>query len=131
MLDAESVASWRPPKGMTARIERFEPREGGGYRMALIYDDPTAAQGKTSAREDVVDAVFVELIPYERIVEDVTFETADPALRGPMRITTTLTPAQQGTKVTYLVENVPPGISPEDHQTGMDSTLKNLAAFIE
>ena len=48
-----------------------------------------------------------------------------------MRVTTTLTPVADGTRVTILCANVPPGISADDHQAGMASTLRNLAAFIE
>lgn len=131
-LDAESVTSWRPPHGMTARIEAFDPRIGGGYRMAFIYADPGQhGRGKASADEDVVEGRFVELLPDERIVEDVRFVSDDPAFAGTMRITTAISPTPGGTKVGFTCENVPPGISAEDHQTGMASTLKNLAAFIE
>jgi uncharacterized protein YndB with AHSA1/START domain len=48
-LDPNSVASWRPPKGMTARIYAFEAREGGRYRMAFLYKDAKhQARSKTS-----------------------------------------------------------------------------------
>ncbi len=90
MLDAESVANWRPPRGMSARIERFDARPGGGYRMAFIYDDASVAQGKTSPREDVFEGRFAELIPDERIVEEVDFESPDPTFAGTMRVITTL-----------------------------------------
>ena len=62
MTDAESVASWRPPKGMHARIESFDARAGGGYRMAFIYDDPApGVVGKSSEREDRFAGQFVEM----------------------------------------------------------------------
>lgn len=48
-----------------------------------------------------------------------------------MRITTTLKPLSDGTKVTITVENVPPAISAANHRAGMESTLKNLANFLE
>lgn len=132
MTDAESVASWRPPAGMSARIEAFDARVGGGYRMAFVYDDPqTGVIGKTSAREDLFTGRFAELLAYERIVEEVEFQSDDPAFAGTMRVTTTLGEVADGTRVTIACENVPPGISAEDHQTGMASTLRNLAAFIE
>ena len=132
MTDAESVASWRPPKGMHARIESFDARAGGGYRMAFIYDDPApGVVGKSSEREDRFAGQFVELLPYERRVADVVFASDDPAFAGTMRVTTTLTPVADGTRVTILCANVPPGISADDHQAGMASTLRNLAAFIE
>jgi hypothetical protein len=36
-----------------------------------------------------------------------------------------------GTEVTLLCDAVPSGIQPSDHRTGLTSTLKKLAAFIE
>lgn len=40
-----------------------------------------------------------------------------------------LVAVEGGTEVTFLCENVPYGIKPEDHQEGMASTLGNLASF--
>ena len=132
MTDAEAVASWRPPKGMHARVEAFDARRGGGYRMAFIHDDPAeGVVGKTTAREDRFTGRFTELIPYDLIVEDVEFQSDDPAFAGTMRVTTTLAEVADGTRVTIACENVPEGISAEDHEAGIASTLRNLAAFIE
>lgn len=130
-LDPETVMSWRPPKGMAAKIFHFDPRPGGGYRMAFIYDDAEDGEGKSSADADIFEGRFVELIPEEKIVEAVTFESEDPAFGGTMTITTRLTPVRDGTKVTFVAENVPPGISEADHKIGMESTLKNLANLLE
>ncbi len=131
MLDAEALTSWRPPAGMTARFERFDARLGGGYRMVLTYPEDQRGRGKSADDADIVEGRFAELDPFERIVEDVRFESDDAAFAGVMRITTQLSPVTDGTKVTIRCENVPPGISPEDHQLGMASTLRNLAFFIE
>jgi len=128
-LDPDALAAWRPPKGMTAEIYAFEPREGGVYRMVFIYLGE--GQGKSSDKADVFEGRFVELIPDRRIVERVVFESADPRFAGAMTIATTLTPVADGTEVAVTAEDVPPGISPEGHQVGMDSSLSNLAAFVE
>ncbi|QJR02892.1 ATPase [Sphingobium yanoikuyae] len=130
-LDPETVGSWRPPKGMSAKIFHFDPRTGGGYRMAFIYDDAETGKGKSTADADIFEGRFVELVPEEKIVEAVTFESADPAFGGTMTITTRLTPVRDGTKVTFVAENVPAGISEADHKAGMESTLKNLANLLE
>jgi len=128
-LDPDAIAAWRPPEGMTAEIYAFEPREGGLYRMAFVYLGD--GLGKTSEKADVFEGRFVELIPGRRIVERVAFESDDAAFAGAMTITTTLTPTGGGTRVDVAIADVPPGISPEDHQAGMDSSLANLAAFVE
>jgi uncharacterized protein YndB with AHSA1/START domain len=117
---------------MTCRIHAFDPREGGAFRMSLTYADTGhTAPGKTTEHTDVVQGRFLELVPDERIVELVEFESDDPAFAGAMRITTTLAAVAGGTKVTIRCDDVPAGIRPGDHQAGLASTLENLARFTE
>jgi len=130
LVDPEAVASWRPPQGMRAEILAFEPREGGTFRMAFIYED-AGSHGKTSDNADVFEGRFVELVPDRRVVEVVEFESDDPAFAGAMRIVTTLEPVAGDTRVTVSCEDVPPGISEDDHRQGIASSLANLAAFTE
>ena len=59
------------------------------------------------------------------------FESDDPALAGTMTMTWELTPAVGGTAVEVVAENVPAGISKEDHRVGMESSLANLALLVE
>lgn len=131
-LDAEMLASWRAPEDMAAWIERFDPRIGGGYRMALTYPAGTAgAPGKTSALEDAVEIRFVEIVPDNCIVEEVRFESHDPAFAGLMSITILFEKVREGTKVSLAATDVPPGISAADHKAGMDSSLAKLARLTE
>ncbi len=131
LVDPVALMAWRPPAGMTGRFDSFDAREGGTYRMTLTYDDPGSAHGKSSEDADTVDGRFAELVPDKRVVELVTFDSDDPAFSGTMKITTSLAPVPGGTEVAIACENVPDGISPEDHQAGMSSTLDNLAAYVE
>jgi|SRR5690606_19243064 len=131
LLDAEARRVWLPPKGMTARIARVDPRAGGGYRMVLTYMDPSQATGESSDGLHVVGARFVELVPEQRVVEAVDFESDDPAFAGTMTMTWSLSSAGGGTDVRVTASDVPVGISAEDHQAGIRSTLENLAAFVE
>lgn len=131
-LDPSAVAAWRPPKGMTARVYAFDPRAGGGYRMAFVYDDGGEAnRGKSSEKADVFEARFAELVPDARIVEVVSFQSDDAAFAGEMKLTTTFVAVSGGTRVTVLAENVPPGIRAEDHEAGIASSLENLAKYVE
>ncbi len=130
LVEADAVASWRPPQGMRAEILAFDPREGGTYRMAFIYED-AGSHGKSRDNADVFEGRFVELVPDRRVVEVIEFESDDPAFAGVMRIVTTLEPVTGGTRVTVSCEDVPPGIGEDDHQKGIASSLENLAAFTE
>ena len=131
LIDPESMTCWRAPAGMTLRVLAFDPRPGGRYRMELHYDPARAALGKTTPSSDIVTGTFIELVAEDRIVEDVDFESADPAFAGTMRLTTSMTPVADGTKVTIVADNVPSGISETDNREGMNATLKQLANFLE
>lgn len=128
-LEPAALAAWRAPAGMRGEIYSFDAREGGGYRMALIYEE--GGQGKTADRTDAFEAALIALIPDRRIVERVTFESDDPAFAGAMTIATSLTPVATGTRVDVAISNVPSGITRQDHRAGMDSSLANLAALLE
>ncbi len=129
-IDPEVLVKWRPPRGMQARLREFSARPGGGYRMELSYVDGIG-QGKSTASSDIVRVRFAELIPDDRIVEEAEFQSDDPAYTGMMTITTILAPVTGGTKVTVTAENVPASISEENHRTGIESSLRNLALLLE
>lgn len=130
-VDPKAWPQWLPPDGMTGQIYEFDARPGGTYRMALTYraDHPNA--GKTSDDTDVVEGRFAELVPNDRVVQIVTFQSDDPAFTGEMRMTWSLSPAVGGTSVSIIAKNVPAGISKEDHDLGLRSTLENLARYVE
>src|SRR6266446_46284 len=79
LIDAQAVATWMVPDGMTSHVHAFDGREGGSFRISLTYDAPTGT-GKTTAHTDTYHGRFVTLVPSEQVVEVVEFETADPAL---------------------------------------------------
>jgi uncharacterized protein YndB with AHSA1/START domain len=131
-LNPDALVKWLPPEGMTGRLYEFDPRDGGSYRMALIYEERgPSVRGKTSEDTDVVEGRFLELVPDERVVQVVKFRSDDPAFAGEMRMTWSLSSTPDGTMVTITCENVPEGIRPEDHDAGLRSTLDNLAQFVE
>jgi uncharacterized protein YndB with AHSA1/START domain len=124
--------AWLPPGQMTGQLQEFDARVGGGYRMSLFYPpDEATFRGKSADREDRVNVRFVELSPPRRIVEAVTFDTTDPAFLGEMTLTVTLDEVPAGTNVTMLFENIPPGIRPEDNETGAQMSLDQLARHLE
>ena len=130
LVDARALEAWLPPTGMTGRVEELDPRPGGVFRMVLTYADPTGARGKSSADSDVVDARFVEVVPGTRLAYAVRFVSDDPAVAGTMTMTWDVAAVDGGTRVDVTAEGVPDGISPEDHATGMSSSLENLAAYL-
>jgi uncharacterized protein YndB with AHSA1/START domain len=130
LLDADAVAKWMVPTGMTSHVHAFDPHEGGAFRISLTYDAPTGT-GKTTAHTDTYHGHFVKLVPNEQVVEVVEFETEDPALQGEMTITMTLTDADGGTEIAAVHDRLPPGLSSADNEVGWQSSLAKLAALVE
>jgi uncharacterized protein YndB with AHSA1/START domain len=131
LIDPTAVAEWKVPDGMTGHIHQFEPREGGLIRVSLTYDEPTSA-GKSSSHTDTYHGRFVTLVPNEQVVELDEFETDDPRLRGEMRITITLTDADDGgTDVVAVHEGLPAGLSAADNEIGWRMALDKLSALVE
>lgn len=130
-VDPDALAAWLPPDGMTARFERFDPRPGGSYRLVLTYADASGAPGKAAADTDIVEARFVDLVPDVRVVQEADFVSDDPAFAGTMTMTWELTAVDGGTRVDITADDVPDGISAEDHAAGLGSSLAKLAAHVE
>lgn len=131
LVDADALAQWLPPGGMTGRFERFDARPGGSYRLVLTYTDGSSGSGKATPESDIVEARFVDIVPHVRVVQVVDFVADDPASAGTMTMTWELTVENSGTRVEIRADDVPIGITSEDHAEGMESSLANLAAFVE
>lgn len=130
LLDPEAVRRWMVPDGMTSEIHSFEPREGGSFRISLTYDMPTTA-GKSTSQTDSFHGRFVELVPDTKVVQVVEFETDDPTLQGAMTITYALSDSDEGTYLTGLHENLPPGVAPADNKLGWSISISKLAELVE
>lgn len=109
-------------------IQVFESHAGGRFRMTLTF---AAAPGKSTANTDLVVGRFVELVPQQRIVQAFEFDSSDPAFARTRTMRWVLAAAVDGTSVTVTAENVAPGISQVDHEICMNSSLANLAAYVE
>lgn len=129
-LDRDALAAWLPPGSMTGVVRAFEAREGGIFDMTLVYADADGPRGKTTDSSDSFRGRFAKLVPNERIVWVVEFESTDLSFAGEMTVTTTLAPVDGGTRVTMLCENIPPGIRPEDNEAGSRQSLAQLAAYL-
>lgn len=131
LVDREALTAWLPPEGMTARFERFDPRPGGSYRVVLTYRDASEAAGKSTADSDVVEARYVDIVPGERVVQAIDFVSDDDSFAGTMTMTWEVAAVDGGTRVDITAEDVPDGISAEDHAAGLASSLANLAVYLE
>lgn len=131
LLNPEAIAMWGAPQGMEGEFYAFEPREGGTFLMALIYDAPDPARdGRRFEQSQVIEGRFLKLVPNRQVVESVSLSSNDPALKGEMTVTTTLSPEDDGTLVTISFENPPPAIRAAEHGARLRSALQKLADFV-
>jgi hypothetical protein len=70
-------------------------------------------------------------VPDQLVVEVDTFETDDPALRGEMTTTITLTEVDGRTELVATHDGLPPGLSPAQNEVGWREALTRLAALVE
>ncbi|MGW5860947.1 SRPBCC domain-containing protein [Streptomyces sp. NPDC055239] len=130
LLDADALERWRVPDGMSGHVHAFDACEGGRFRVSLTYDEQSGT-GKSASHTDTYHGHFAKLVPNEQVVEVLAFETEDPALRGTMTMTTTLTDADGGTDVLVVHEGIPDSVPAADNETGTRMALANLARLVE
>ena len=122
------------PEGMTSHIHQFDAREGGAFRISLTYDAPTNT-GKTDAQTDTFHGRFTKLVRDQEVVQVVEFESADASMKGPMTIMYLLADSDawggEGTELTGVHENLPPGVSTADNELGWQQSMGKLARLVE
>jgi uncharacterized protein YndB with AHSA1/START domain len=131
LVNRAALETWLPPGDMTGRFERFDPRPGGSYRLVLTYANPGMSQTKSTDESDIVDVRYLDIVPNDRVVQAVDFVSDVPEFAGTMLMTWLVEGESDGTRVEIIAENVPKGISAEDHAAGLASSLDNLARFVE
>lgn len=122
---------WLPPNGMSGRMLHFDFREGGAFRMQLFYTEPQGGGGKTSDDLDEIDVRLTKLEEPMAIEQEIHFVSDEPSFSGVMRMIWTLEAQDDRTLVTIRATDVPEGIHQHDHDIGLNSSLENLARFVE
>ena len=129
--DKDALEFWLAPNDMVGKIHDFNLKVGGGYNMSLFYIDKEMA-GKTSGNEDRFSAKFVELKPYEKIVQTINFQSDKSEFTNEMTMEVSLETVENNlTKVTIVFKNIPTGIDPKDNETGTEQSLEKLARYLD
>lgn len=130
-IDKKALEFWLAPKNMTGKIRDFDAKVGGGYSMSLFYLYSETG-GKTSENEDRFSAKFVELKPYEKIVQTINFQSDKNEFTDEMTMEVFLEESENNsTKVTIVFKNIPVGIDPKDNEKGTEQSLEKLAHYVE
>lgn len=120
-LDADAMVKWLPPHGFTGKVQHFDPKVGGTYKMS--FTNFSSGQGHSW------QGTFVELVPHERIRHTDKFD--DPHLPGEMQTTITLTKVMCGTEIHIVQEGIPEMIPTSACYLGWQESLVLLALLVE
>jgi uncharacterized protein YndB with AHSA1/START domain len=104
LADADTIVKWRVD-GMTSHVYAFEGR--GGHFPDLAHVRRADRSRQDERADGYIHGHLFKLVPNERVVEVVEFETADPALRGEMTTTITLADADGGTELVTVQGGLP------------------------
>jgi len=120
-LEPEAMAKWLPPHGFTARVDRFDARVGGGFRMAFTNFG--------TGHSHSFGGEYLELVPHELVRYVDRFD--DPGLPGEMQVEVKLKPVLCGTEVEIVQDGIPDAIPVEMCYLGWQESLRQLADLVE
>ena len=120
-LNADAMAKWLPPNGLTGRVHNLDAKVGGTFRMS--FTNFTTEQSHTFGGE------YLELAPGERICYSDKFD--DPSLPGVMKTTVSLEAVSCGTELSVVQEGIPDAIPVESCYLGWQESLVLLAKLVE
>jgi uncharacterized protein YndB with AHSA1/START domain len=120
-LNADAMAKWLPPYGVTCKVHSMDATVGGSYKMS--FTNFTTGNGHAFGGE------YRELVPSERIVYTDRFD--DPNLPGEMTTTVTIRAVPIGADLMIVQEGIPEAIPVEMCYLGWQESLVQLAHLVE
>jgi uncharacterized protein YndB with AHSA1/START domain len=120
-LEPDAMSKWIAPYGFTCRVQQFEPRVGGRFKMS--FHNFSTGNGHSFGGE------YLELVPNERIRYTDQFD--DPNLPGTLQVTVTLKAVLCGTELSICQEGIPEAIPLEMCYLGWQESLAQLATLVE
>jgi uncharacterized protein YndB with AHSA1/START domain len=119
--DAEALARWLPPNGFTCKVDQFEAKVGGTFKMSF--------RNFTSGNRHSFGGKYLEVVPNERLKYTDVFD--DPNLKGEMITTIVLKAVSCGTELNVVQEGIPEAIPPEMCYLGWQESLEHLVRLVE
>ena len=120
-VEADAIASWRPPVGFLCTVHELDAKVGGRHRMSF--------RNFTTGGSHSFGGEYLELVPGERLVYTDRFD--DPNLPGEMTITVRLKAVSCGTELSIEQAGIPEMIPLEACYLGWQESLRKLAKLVE
>ncbi len=120
-LDADALAKWLPPYGFVCRVQHFDAKVGGKFKMSF--------HNFSNGDAHSFGGEYLELVPDKCIRYTDTFD--DPNLPGELQVTVSLKPVSCGTELSVVQEGIPEAIPVEMCYLGWQESLVQLANLVE
>jgi uncharacterized protein YndB with AHSA1/START domain len=118
---ADALASWLPPYGFLCKVQAFDPRVGGGYKMS--FTNFTTGNGHSFGGK------YLEMKPNEFLKYTDKFDSPD--LPGEMTNTVVFKKVSVGTELHVTQEGIPEMIPVEMCYLGWQESLEKLIKLVE
>lgn len=124
--DPQMFASWFRPGTRTCRLDTFDLREGGAFKLAF---EPTEDDGYGGPSPS--HGVFRKVVPHKEIVMAWNWDFPDEDMNEPeSRLVFRFKPVGQGTEVTLVHEGLSSRKSVEGHYGGWSTVLPKLESLL-
>ena len=120
-LDADAMAKWLPPNGLTGKVHHLDAKVGGAYKMAFT--------NFTTGKSHSFGGTYLELKPHELLRYTDKFD--DPNLPGEMQVTVSIRQVSCGSELAIVQEGIPEVIPLEMCYLGWQESLSQLANLVE
>ncbi len=119
--EAEELAKWFGPEGVTVKNVTSDPRPGGGYFMEFHSEE----KGHTIS----LSGTYQEVVPHERLVYTWVWDRGGYGGRETL-VTLTFEPAKGGTEMTLVHERLLDEEARREHNGGWNSCLDCLEVML-
>lgn len=119
--DVNAIVKWFPPHGFIAKVDKFDVREGGEYRMSFT--------NFTTMKSHSFGGKYLEVKQNEKLRFIDKFD--DPNLPGEMTNTITFRKVSVGTELNITQEGIPDVIPVEACYLGWQQCLELLVQLVE
>jgi len=119
--EPSALASWIPPYGFVASVEKMNVKIGGSFRMSFT--------NFTTGKSDSFGGKYLELKKNELLKYSDKFD--NPNLKGEMITTVKLKKVLCGTEINIVQEGIPSVIPVEMCYLGWQDSLDKLKRLVE
>nr|WP_321360056.1 SRPBCC domain-containing protein [uncultured Hyphomonas sp.] len=123
MTDQDQLALWLLPDGEDMRIEKFDLRPGGTFRVSF--------GGGGDCLVEAINGHFIDIVSDKKVVQTLEFDSYLPGYDGTMRVTWSLEDVAEGTCLRIVANDTPPGLDADWLTRQFELTLDRLATLVE